>query len=531
MANDSPIVGVHLDLKGVMFKPSYIPQLLADLASQKVNCVLVEYEDIFPFEQWNLAYDASVVWSRKTLAIFLAEAARHGIEVIPLQQCLGHLEYVYRWERYAGYSEGRDYPATLSLASKKGKAQILDMLRQMIEGHPDSKYVHLGMDEARQLCTTKAVQKLGDRLTVFLAWLEELIEVCESYGKTPIIWSDMLEDHYKAGAFKSVADRVVFCSWDYGTRGETTPMSRYGGWRTRKAWLDEPETGDGPPIGAGMPFVEDLPAATKKMLKPYERGREFLAMHQADVWAKEGVKVIGGTLVRASAHLSILPDYNLIHDNIHSWGRAMSRTAGLGLIATSWARGTTFGPPNFMIDLTWPSIAETAKALGAKPKPFWPGVPAAKIDLIIRKLGRCKVDWRLESTIADELDALRPKVKDHLYEWDSLTLMTRMLSLKRQAEFVVLEVDHFQSNTRPTVVEWQRRLNDQARTLRDLEKMRRQVNRHFSKRYHGDAYEEWLRDLFDLHVQRIEQCQIICRQKQAAARKKYAAKKQSSAKK
>mgnify|MGYP003353685735 CR=1 FL=1 len=58
-----PIIGVHLDLKGMNFKPSYIPQYLADLASQKVNTVLVEYEDVFPFRGHRFTKEPGRTWS------------------------------------------------------------------------------------------------------------------------------------------------------------------------------------------------------------------------------------------------------------------------------------------------------------------------------------------------------------------------------------------------------------------------------------------------------------------------------------
>ena len=56
------IIGLHLDLKGVQFRPSYIPQLLYDLASQGVNTLLVEYEDIFPFRDIAIDDDKPRVW-------------------------------------------------------------------------------------------------------------------------------------------------------------------------------------------------------------------------------------------------------------------------------------------------------------------------------------------------------------------------------------------------------------------------------------------------------------------------------------
>ena len=89
--NEAPIIGVHLDFKGVQFRPEYLPCLLSDLAACGVNTVLAEYEDIFPFDGPPIASDSETVWSREQQLSFLTEAKRLGIEVIPLQQCLGHL--------------------------------------------------------------------------------------------------------------------------------------------------------------------------------------------------------------------------------------------------------------------------------------------------------------------------------------------------------------------------------------------------------------------------------------------------------
>ena len=80
----APIVGFHLDLKGVVPKPGYHRQLLKDLAGMGVNAVLVEYEDVFPFRGLNIAWDPSVTWSTRTLRSFLRTAADLKIEVIPL---------------------------------------------------------------------------------------------------------------------------------------------------------------------------------------------------------------------------------------------------------------------------------------------------------------------------------------------------------------------------------------------------------------------------------------------------------------
>jgi hypothetical protein len=514
------MIGVHLDLKGMMFKPSYIPQQLADLASQGVNTVLLEYEDIFPFRGINIAYDKSVVWSPATLRRFLAEAKRNAIEVIPLQQCLGHLEYALGWNRYRQFAEDRNYPSTIRVGDPKAVGFVLELLRQVLEAHPDSKYIHLGMDEAHAL--TLAAKRLHRNiLDVFLDHLRALLPVVERAGKMPMMWTDMLEDHFRPDAFEEFKGRVVFVTWDYNEVRGPMKMARLAGFRVSREWLEEPENPNAPPIGAGTQFVEDHTPTIKRVLSRYQHGRTFTPLFQADLWTKLGMPVVAASALRASADLSVLPHYNRLISNVRAWSNAVKRTRQWGQIGTSWARGTSWCPPNFCIDLQWPVVTEMARSMGAKPKPFWPGIPASTVDRIIRTLGRCRENWRLEGRIAEEMESLEPRLKAHRFEWRSISLMARVLDLQRRAEFNLAEVDFFHASIRPVDTEWQRRIREQNATLRDIAAMRKRVRAHFGQRYHGEAFEEWLRHLFDLQVQRIRDCQRICRAKLKMAKRFY----------
>lgn len=516
----SPIVGVHIDLKGVLFKPSYIEPMMADLAGQGINAALVEYEDVFPFKGLDIAYDPDDRWSDATLRRFLGAARRNHIDVIPLQQCLGHLEYVFRWERHRRFAEHHAYPGTLCLSKPRGKALIADMLCQVMTAHPDSRFVHLGMDEAHKLATCPQCRRKGDILDVFLDYLEELCDICDANGKIPIIWTDMLEDHFRPGRFARFRDRVVFAPWDYAPHGTTDAAGRIMGHRVSRQWLDRAEDPDAPAIGAGTPFIEDLPPAVARAVRRYRKGIGFTPIYQARMWSDMGFRVLGASVVRSSSHLAVMPDYTVMRSNIRAWSDVIHRTRQLGVIGTSWARGTTFCPPGFNVDLTWPNISYLARCMGRRSRPFWPGIPAATVERIVTQLGRSRRDWRLESKLAEEMAALRPRVKAHRYEWDSLTLMARVLALYRRADYAVLEVEFFHSNIRPVDSEWQRRLDDQAGILRDLAVLRREVRAHFGKRYAGDAYREWVRDLFDLWEAKMRTCRRISRlkQRQAAAR-------------
>lgn len=525
-----PIIGVHLDLKGVMFKPAYIPRLMEDLAGQGINTLLVEYEDIFPFQGIDLAWDDAVTWSRKTLNAFLSSAERHGIDVIPLQQCLGHFEYIFRWHRYRKLALDRKYPSTVDVTNPKAVGLIHEMLRQVIASHPRSRYVHLGMDEAHALVAYCKAKKL-DVVEVFLNHLAKLCDICEEHGKTPIIWSDMLEDYMNERSlrlFKAFRDRVVLCPWDYGSTGERIGAGRITGFRASKKWLDEPDNPAAPTLGPGNTFIEEMPAAVRKLVQPYLHGKErpvFTSMFQTDLWGSLGFKVLGATAIRCSTNLATFPLYNKQTANIRAWGRAIHRTRQLGLVGTSWARGTSWCPPGFNIDLTWPLIGELSRVMGGKPSPYFKGIEPKTVDRIIKTLGRCRDDWRIESRIADEMDRLAPRLKGragHRYEWESIALMARVMHWQRRADYNILEVDFFEANTRPVDSEWQRRIDEQNATLRDGDKLKAAVRSHFSRRYHGDAFNEWVNDLFDLHARRIRDGQRVCREKLRASRRYYA---------
>src|SRR5262249_21637652 len=157
-----------------------------------------------------------------------------------------------------------------------------------------------------------------------------------------------------------------------------------------------------------------------------------------------------------------------------------------------------------------------------KPEVFFPGIPQETVSRIVRTLGRSRDDWRLEGKMAAEMEKLSPRVKKHRYEWDGMALMARTLQLQRAAFDVVLEVDFFTPNIRPTEAQWGRRLQEQTSMLQKLAAMRKQVRAHFGRRSHGQAFEEWLGQIFDLPTLRLKDCQKITRRKMGAAKKLYA---------
>jgi hypothetical protein len=520
---DTYLIAAHLDFKGMLFRQEYLPQLLTDLAGQGINAVLLEYEAVFPFRSVEVADDPPQVWNESTLYDFQQRANELGIEIIPLQQCLGHLEYVFGWERYRHFALDHAYPSTLNLEDQEGKALVLGMLREMLEAHPQSRYIHLGLDEAFALSKLVEAQDI-DLVDLLIPYLDELCELCESYGKTPIIWSDMLEDHLTPeglARFERFRNRIVLSLWDYHATSKPSPKIRLNGNRISREWRNDAEAIDAPPLAAAQKWIEDLPQPIRDLIEPYRNGRHFKPLFQVEMWTQLGFRILGASATRISYDGPLLPPYHCRRDNIRVWSESIQRNAQLGQVATSWARGTSWCPPNYPFDLSWPLLSEIGRSMGAHPEPFFAGVEREKVDQIFDLLGRCREDSRCEAEVADEMEALLPLLTKHQFEWLSTILLTRLLALHRRAAFALLEVEDFHANHRPVDSEWQRRLDDQAQICGELRDLRAKVHAHFSQRYTGKAFEEWIASIFSLQLKRLESCREECAEKLRAATECY----------
>ena len=212
----------HLDFKGVLPRAEHLPQLLEDIAARGFDGVLVEYEDVFPFEGVQLSVAPEEKWSRETLQNFLDKAADLNLEVIPFQQCLGPLEWVFRWEKWRHFALDLKYPSTLDIFNADAKKFVFGLFEQVLDAHPRSRFVHVGLDEAHALVSHARENNLN-AVQLLLDILEEIYALCEGRGVTPLIFTDVFENNWNTASLQRLQtfrDRVVMTPWDYSAHGE-----------------------------------------------------------------------------------------------------------------------------------------------------------------------------------------------------------------------------------------------------------------------------------------------------------------------
>ena len=117
-------------------------------------------------------------------------ARRFGIELIPCIQTLAHLGEVMKWEAYNPVCDIFDI---LLVDEPKTYELIEKMIRTCSEDF-SSRRIHVGMDEAWMVGQGKYKDRHGieTKSSIMRKHLKKVCEICDGYGLSPMMWSDML---------------------------------------------------------------------------------------------------------------------------------------------------------------------------------------------------------------------------------------------------------------------------------------------------------------------------------------------------
>ncbi|MCD6289717.1 MAG: beta-N-acetylhexosaminidase [Anaerolineae bacterium] len=418
---DLALRGIHLDLKGGMAPFSYWREVITTLAHYKINAVLIEYEDKFPYTSHPDIVGPGAL-TRDEIAQLVELAREHCVEIIPLVQCLGHVQYVLRHERYAHLREAGDLSQYCPL--EPGAAELFrEMADEVIAAHPHSRYFHLGADETWVLGKCPRCREFVERegkLALYMSYVVPAIEYVRSRGKTPIIWDDMIWRTPQPDKVDQIPPDTVMCDWFYHITepkvpyflwGDETDMSRR--WISRR-WKEIDPTVFSP---RARP-LEELPEAGQAFARKYwDRGDWPLmgdSLPYVNFFKELGRPVIGASAAKgADGFAAFCPNFDLRYRNVTFWGKAAAEKGIEGVISTAWARYSTLTVPCEPFEMGWYTYLASAEA-------YWNGgstqrvtfdaafdrqfIGASGVSQAIRHLDRGRSDPRGNGlTLAREL--------------------------------------------------------------------------------------------------------------------------------
>ncbi|MBE9583098.1 beta-N-acetylhexosaminidase [Mucilaginibacter sp. JRF] len=217
------IKGFHLDLRVQVMKMPALNAFALKLKSGGINTLIMEWEGTYPYKN-HQAIPNRYAYTRAEVTGFIDYCTSLGIDVIPLQQSFGHVEYILQNYRYENLREDKkDYSQVNPIREQEAKALFTDLYKDMISTHR-SPYFHIGGDETYLLGrgpeSKKKVAEVGmGRL--YGDYIKMLCDVVVSLGKRPVIWNDIALKY--PDALKTLPKETILIDWNYGW-----PLNRFG---------------------------------------------------------------------------------------------------------------------------------------------------------------------------------------------------------------------------------------------------------------------------------------------------------------
>jgi hypothetical protein len=160
--------GFHLDLRIQVMTMPALKAFALKLSQNGMNTLVMEWEGTYPFEKHPLIPNR-YAYSKQEIKNFIRYCDSLGIDVIPLQQSFGHVEYILRHQRYKNLREDqKDVSQVCPLETDGDKALFTDLYTELAATHT-SKYIHIGGDETYLLghgakCKAKAEKEGKSKL-------------------------------------------------------------------------------------------------------------------------------------------------------------------------------------------------------------------------------------------------------------------------------------------------------------------------------------------------------------------------------
>ncbi|TQM49764.1 glycosyl hydrolase family 20 [Arcticibacter tournemirensis] len=211
-----PIRGFHLDLRIQVMKMPALKAFALRLSKNGINTLIMEWEATYPYQLHPLIANR-FAYTREEIKSFTAYCSSIGLDVIPLQQSFGHVEYILRNYRYAELREDqKDYSQVNPLKVEETKKLFTELYKDLISTH-SSPYIHVGGDETYLLGhseeSKKKVEQVG-KGRLYGDYLKMLCDIVISLGKRPVVWADIALKYPEA--LPILPKETIFVDWNYG---------------------------------------------------------------------------------------------------------------------------------------------------------------------------------------------------------------------------------------------------------------------------------------------------------------------------
>jgi hypothetical protein len=210
---------VMLDVsRNAVYKVSFLKKILLEMALQGLNGFCLYTEDTFEVKEDPLIGYGRGTLTHKEIEELDAFGASIGVELFPCIQTLGHMEQIFKYEKYKHL---QDNDRVINGASKDA-LKFIEMLIDNASKPYKSKRIHIGMDEAWGVGRGKSLDFSNpvDPRLFYARHIKNVADICSSKGLTPIIWADFIMGHshdmkLSQDEIDVIPPNIVMNYWEY----------------------------------------------------------------------------------------------------------------------------------------------------------------------------------------------------------------------------------------------------------------------------------------------------------------------------
>ncbi|SDJ06059.1 Glycosyl hydrolase family 20, catalytic domain [Pedobacter sp. ok626] len=211
-----PVRGFHLDLRIQAIPMPALKKLALQLVKGGINTLVMEWEGTYPFQEEPLIANR-FAYTRDEVKAFIAYCGTINLDVIPLQQSFGHVEYILRNPKYKDLREDqKDYSQVNPIREAEAKKLFITLYKDLISTH-HSPYIHIGGDETYLLGHSEESKKKIKAVGIgrlYGDYIKMLCDVVVGLGKRPVLWADIALKYPEA--LKGLPKETIFIDWNYG---------------------------------------------------------------------------------------------------------------------------------------------------------------------------------------------------------------------------------------------------------------------------------------------------------------------------
>lgn len=212
---DLLVRGVMLDVSRDKVPTMTTACALVDrLAGLKVNQVQLYIEHTFAYSNHLEVHEMASPFTAAEIVELDAFCRARHVELVPNQNCLGHMNRWLAHERYRPLAIAPDGfvdpygmsrpPMTIEPNDPGSLALVRELLAELLPLFTSPR-VHVGLDEAWEMPAA--------RLADYVAWVETLRALPELEGREMLIWGDMVTG--RPDLLAGLPAGVTVCEWGY----------------------------------------------------------------------------------------------------------------------------------------------------------------------------------------------------------------------------------------------------------------------------------------------------------------------------